>query len=266
MLVRCGRLRFMSTLNGRTAFVTGGGRGIGRAIALTLSGAGAAVAVVGRRRAALDAVCATIAARGGQALAVTCDIGDAAQVSAAFATVRVALGPCDILVNNAGITYSAKFADTDDALWDQVMRVNLYGAYYCAKAAVPAMIERGGGRIINVASMAAVVGMPFSAGYSAAKHGLLGLTRSLALELQRYGITTNAICPAWVETDMLADAINALAVKTGRSTTEARAALLARGGQRSAITPEEVAIATLRLAGPDGAMINGEAIMLPATP
>ncbi len=252
----------MSTLNGKTAVVTGGGRGIGKAIALTFAGAGAAVAVAGRNRAALDAVCATIAARGGRAVAVVCDVADAAQVYAAFDTARAALGPCDILVNNAGVTYSARFADTDDALWDQVVRVNLHGAYYCCKAVVPTMIDHGGGRIINIASMAAVVGMPFSVAYSAAKHGLLGLTRSLALELQRYHITANAICPAWVETDMMAGAIDALVEKTGRSRDEARAALLARGGQQRSISPEEVAVAALRLAGPDGATISGEAIML----
>lgn len=252
----------MSTLNEKTAFITGGGRGIGRAIALTFSGAGATVVVAGRNREALDDVCATIEQRGGRAVAVTCDVADPTQVYAAVSTARAAVGPFDILVNNAGITYSAKLTDTDDALWERIIQVNLNGAYYCCKAIVPDMIARGGGRIINIASMAALVGMPFSAAYSAAKHGLLGLTRSLALELQRYHITANAICPAWVDTDMMTNAINALAVKTGRTPEEAREALLSRGGQQRAMSPEEVAITALRLAGPDGAATTGEAIVL----
>lgn len=252
----------MSTLNEKTAFITGGGRGIGRAIALTFAGAGAAVAVAGRNRETLEDVCAIIEQRGGRAVAVLCDVADAMQVYTAVSIARAALGPFDILVNNAGITYSAKLTDTDDALWERVIQVNLNGAYYCCKAIVPDMIARGGGRIINIASMASLVGMPFSAAYSAAKHGLLGLTRSLALELQRYHITSNAICPAWVDTDMMAEAINALAAKTGRTPEEAREALLSRGGQQRAMSPEEVAIAALRLAGPDGAATNGETIVL----
>ncbi|MFQ3681678.1 SDR family NAD(P)-dependent oxidoreductase [Roseiflexus sp.] len=252
----------MSTLNEKTAFITGGGRGIGRAIALTFAGAGAAVAVAGRNRETLEDVCAIIEQRGGRAVAVLCDVADAMQVYTAISTARAALGPFDILVNNAGITYSAKLTDTDDALWERVIQVNLNGAYYCCKAIVPDMIARGGGRIINIASMASLVGMPFSAAYSAAKHGLLGLTRSLALELQRYHITSNAICPAWVDTDMMAEAINALAAKTGRTPEEAREALLSRGGQQRAMSPEEVAIAALRLAGPDGTATNGETIVL----
>ncbi len=153
----------MSTLNEKTAFITGGGRGIGRAIALTFAGAGAAVAVAGRNRETLEDVCAIIEQRGGRAVAVMCDVADAMQVYTAVSTARAALGPFDILVNNAGITYSAKLTDTDDALWERVIQVNLNGAYYCCKAIVPDMIARGGGRIINIASMASLVGMPFSA-------------------------------------------------------------------------------------------------------
>ena len=244
------------------AIVTGGGRGIGRAIALALAEAGAAVVVTGRDAAKLETSRAEIAAFGGQALALGCDVTDSGAVAAAFAQARAALGPIDILVNNAGITASIKFAETDDATWDQIMRVNATGSFYCCRAAVPDMIERGWGRIINIASYAALSGIPYSSAYSASKHAVLGLTRSLALELARYNITANAICPGWVETDMVQAAVDNIVAKTGRSADEARASILGLAGQRRMIDPGEVAAVALRLAGPDGANISGEAITI----
>ena len=242
--------------------MTGGGRGIGRAIALALAGAGAAVVVTGRDMANLDAVRAEIAASGRQALALGCDVADSGAVAAAFAQARAALGPIDILVNNAGITASIKFAETDDATWDQIMRVNATGSFYCCRAAVPDMIERGWGRIINIASYAALSGIPYSSAYSASKHAVLGLTRSLALDLARYNITANAICPGWVETDMVQATVDNIIAKTGRSADEARASILALAGQRRMIEPGEVAAVALRLAGPEGANTSGEAITI----
>ena len=252
----------MSVLDGRVALVTGGGRGIGRAVALALAASGAAVAVTGRDAARLGAVCDEIAAGGGVALALQCDVAEASAVAQAFARARERLGPIDILVNNAGITASVKFAETDDALWERIIQVNLNGPYYCCKAVVPQMIARKWGRIINIASIGALQGMPFSSAYSASKHGLLGLTRSLALELARFGITANAICPGWVETDMFRESVANLVEKTGRSAPAARDDLLALGGQQRAITPEEVAAAALRLAGPQGDTVSGQAIMI----
>ncbi len=251
----------MSTLAGRVAVVTGGGRGIGRAIALALAGHGAAVAVAGRDTARLAAVRAEIEARGGTALALGCDVTDSAAVARAFAEASAQLGPIDILVNNAGITASVKLAEMDDASWEQIMRVNVTGPFFCCRAAVPSMQARGWGRIINVASYAAIHGIPFSAAYSASKHALLGLTRSLALELGRAGITANALCPGWVESDMLDQSVANIMAKTGRSADDARAAMLALAGQPRTLTPEEVAAAALRLAGPAGDTINGQAIM-----
>ncbi|MBK9711503.1 MAG: SDR family oxidoreductase [Kouleothrix sp.] len=252
----------MSVLEGKVALVTGGGRGIGRALALALAGAGAAVAVTGRDAGRLDEVCAQIEAGGGRALPLVCDVAEPAAVGGAFAQARAALGPIDILVNNAGITASVKLQEMDDALWERIIRVNLNGPFYCCKAAAPDMIARRWGRIINIASIGALQGMPFSSAYSASKHGLLGLTRSLALELARYNITANAICPGWVETDMFQESVANLVEKTGRSSESARGDLLALGGQQRAIAPEEVAAAALRLAGPEGDRTSGQAITI----
>ncbi|HEX9369982.1 MAG TPA: SDR family NAD(P)-dependent oxidoreductase, partial [Roseiflexaceae bacterium] len=220
--------------------------------------AGAAVAVAGRDMARLAEARDAIEACGGAALALACDVADSASVRGAFAHARAELGPIDILVNNAGITASVKFAETDDALWERIIQINLNGAYYCCKAVVPDMVARGWGRIINIASLGALQGMPYSSAYSASKHGLLGLTRSLALE--RSNITANAVCPGWVDTDMLRDSVANLVAKTGRGAYDARANLLAAGGQARAITPEEVAAVALRLAGPEGDVTNGQAI------
>jgi NAD(P)-dependent dehydrogenase (short-subunit alcohol dehydrogenase family) len=140
--------------------------------------------------------------------------------------------------------------------------VNATGPFFCCREALPDMIERGWGRIINVASTAALSGIPYSAAYSASKHALLGLTRSLALELARQNITANALCPGWVETDMLRDAVANIVEKTGRTPEDARQRVLALGGQRRVITPEEVAAKALWLAGPDGANTNGQAIAI----
>lgn len=252
----------MTVLQGKVALVTGGGRGIGRAIALALASAGAAVAITGRDAERLAAVQAEIAATGRAALALPGDVSDSAVVNRAFAEARAALGPIDILVNNAGITASVKFAETDDATWERIMRVNANGPFFCCRAAAPDMIARKWGRIINIASYAGLSGIPFSSAYSASKHALVGLTRSLALELARYNITANAICPGWVETDMVRDAVANIVEKTGRSEGEARAGILALAGQHRVIAPEEVAAEALRLASPSGDGVSGEAILI----
>ena len=251
----------MPILDGRVAVVTGGGRGIGRAIALLLAPNGAAVALTGRNGERLEAVAAEIGALGGCALAQTGDVSDHQQVRATFDAIRAQLGPVDILVNNAGTTASNKFVNTDDETWERIMRVNATGPFYCCREVIPAMIERRWGRIINIASVAGLHGLPYSAAYSASKHALLGLTRSIALEHASYGITANAICPGWTETDMLADSLGTIVARTGRTLDEARASILAMSGQSRFVRAEEVAAAALELARPD-LQANGQAVVL----
>ena len=252
----------MGKLDGRIALVTGGGRGIGRAIAVELADAGASVVVTGRNMANLKETSSAIGVRGGKCLALTCDVGDRDSVRSTFEQIRSALGSVDILINNAGITYSRKLHETPDDIWEQIIQTNVNGTFYCCKAALPDMIEKRWGRIITIASIAGLGGVPFSSAYSASKHGQLGLTRSLALEVARHNIAVNAICPGWVETDMLEDSIANIVRITGRTAEEARADLLKLGGQARAVTPQEVAAEALRLASLEDVKTTGQAITL----
>jgi len=250
----------MSQLEEKVALVTGGGRGIGRTIALALARAGASVVVIGRNMTYLEETRVAISQGGTKAMALTCDIADKVAVRDAFDKIRAVMGAVDILVNNAGITYSRKFHETPDDVWEQIMQTNVNGTFYCCKAAVPDMISKRWGRIITIASIAALSGLPFSSAYSASKHAQLGLTRTLALEVARYNIAVNAICPGWVETDMLEEAIANIVKMTGRTPEEARADLLKLSGQARAVKPEEVADEVLRLATADDAGMTGQAI------
>jgi NAD(P)-dependent dehydrogenase (short-subunit alcohol dehydrogenase family) len=183
-------------------------------------------------------------------------------VKSIFEQTQAQLGPINILVNNAGITYSKKFHETPDEVWEQIIQTNVNGMFYCCKAAIPEMIIHNWGRIITIASIAALSGLPYSSAYSASKHAQLGLTRTLALEMARYNIAVNAICPGWVETDMLEETIKNVMQTTGRSSQEARAAILKLSGQSRAIIPQEVAAETLRLACLEDATFTGQAITL----
>jgi 3-hydroxybutyrate dehydrogenase len=242
-------------LKGQHAVVTGGGRGIGAAIAAALAEQGAALTLMGRDRARLEARARELAAR-----AVTVDIADADSVVAAFSRATAAGGPVHILVNNAGVAASAPFARTDLALWSQMLGVNLTGTYLCCRQVLPGMLDLGVGRIVNIASSAGLTGYAYVTAYCAAKHGVIGLTRALALETARHNVTVNAVCPGYTDTDMVAEAVANIVDRTGKSEEQARAALVSHNPQQRLVQPEEVANAVLWLCMAGSAAITGQAI------
>ena len=249
-------------LQDRIALVTGGGRGIGRAIALAFASEGAGIVVASRTLAQVEGVAQEITDQfHSKALAIACDVSDVKSVEAMFARTAEFFGRgVDILVNNAGIAESAPIGKTDDELWNRHLAINLSGSFYCTRAALPAMAERGWGRIINMASIAGKTGAPYIAAYSASKHGLLGLTRSTALEVAAKGITANAICPGYVDTEMTSRGVENITRKTGRSAEEAMEAIRRMSPQNRLVTSEEVAALALLLASEEGGAINGQAI------
>jgi NAD(P)-dependent dehydrogenase (short-subunit alcohol dehydrogenase family) len=244
----------------RRALVTGASRGIGRSIALALAAAGADVALSARSPTDLEQVAAEVRAYGRRALAVPCDITDPAQVERMAANVADEYGGVDILVNNAGAAASHKFIGHPDELWHQMLAVNLTSAYYVCKAIVPQMVAQGSGRIIMVASIAAKAGARYIAAYTAAKHGVLGLTRALASELVGSGITVNAICPGYVDTPMTDGTIANMVARTRMTEAQAREALEQISPQRRLIAPEEVAALAVYLAQDISRGITGQAI------
>jgi 3-hydroxybutyrate dehydrogenase len=247
----------MSGLAGRTALVTGGGRGIGRAIALDLAAAGARVAVAARTAADVDAVSREA---GSSAIALTADVSDPASVRAMFAAARKALGDIDILVNGAGVAPSAPLVKTTDEQWRQAIEINLSGAFYCVREALPSMTARGWGRVVNIASIAGKTGTPYIAAYAASKHGLLGLTKVAALECAARGVTVNAVCPGYVDTPMTDESIRRVVEKTGLAAAEVRKRLEDSSPQKRLYTAGEVSALVLFLCGDAAAGINGQAL------
>jgi NAD(P)-dependent dehydrogenase (short-subunit alcohol dehydrogenase family) len=234
-------------LAGKHALVTGGARGIGAAITQALAAHGARVTILGRNPNPAQ-------------MYVSADVTDPEAVARAFEEARMQSGQIDILVNNAGQANSAPFLKTDLALWRRMMAVNLDGTFHCIQAALPGMLESGWGRIVNIASTAGITGYGYVSAYCAAKHGVVGLTRALALELATKGVSVNAVCPGFTETDMLNETVANIVAKTGRTPDQARADLAARNPQKRLIQPAEVANAVAWLCLPASDAITGQTI------
>ena len=249
------------SLDNRHVLITGAGTGIGAAIATVFAKAGGRVSLAGRRRDPLTALQASLGADRAHAIA-DFDVTDADKVRAGVAAARRAFGPIDILINNAGEAPSAPFMKTDLATWNKVLAVNLTGAYLVTKEIVPDMIDKRAGCVINIASTAGLVGYAYVSAYVAAKHGVIGLTRSLALEFARAGITVNAVCPGYTETPMFEQAVANIVAKTKRSAEDARATLASSNPQGRVITPQEVAETVLWLASSAAQSITGQAIAI----
>lgn len=248
-------------LAGQHALITGATRGIGAAIADTLGRLGADLTLIGRDRDTLDERAGHIAAECGVKVHVeAADVSDERAIAKAFEAAAAANGPVSVLVNNAGSGKSAPFHKMERTLWDSMIAVNLTGTFICMQAALPAMLEAENGRIINIASTAGLIGYGYVSAYCAAKHAVVGLTRSLALETAKKGVTVNAVCPGYTETDMVRDTIDNIVEKTGRSVEDATAELAASNPQGRLIQPWEVAETVGWLALPASASITGQSI------
>ena len=248
----------MADLAGKHALVTGGGSGIGEAVALALAEAGAAVTIAGRREEALAAV----AGRAGDIAAVAADVADRDSVAALFRAMAHAGAAPDVVVAGAGFVESMSFARMDPAVWQATLDVNLTGVFLTWQAALPAMLERGWGRLIAIASTAGLKGYPYVSAYCAAKHGVVGLARALALEVADRGVTVNAVCPGYTETPLLERSIRIIMDRTGRSREEAVGALSASNPMGRLIQPGEIAGTVLWLCRPGSESVTGQPVSI----
>lgn len=243
------------------ALITGAGSGIGAAIATTLAANGYRVSLLGRRLKALEVTAAAISP-GDSRQCIGCDVTDEDSVTSAFAQAEAGFGAIDVLVNCAGAAPTAPFHKLSVSAWQQVMDVNLNGVFHCCAQVVNGMRERNAGRIINIASTASLKGYAYVSAYCAAKHGVLGLTRALALELAQQGITVNAVCPGYTDTDIVRNAVATIVAKTGRSEAEALRQFTATNPQGRLIEPREVADTVLWLCSDSARSITGQAISI----
>jgi 3-hydroxybutyrate dehydrogenase len=250
------------TLAGRTAVITGGGRGVGAASAERLAGAGAAVLLAARTTSEVERVAASLRAKGATAHATTCDVADPASIERLGEHARETLGHVDILVNNAGVAFGAPIHKTSLDDWSRILTVNATGAFLCLRTFLPAMAERRWGRVVNIASTAAITGSRYMAAYCASKHALVGLTRAAAAEVADRGVTVNAVCPGYLRTEMTTETIARIVQTTGRTEEQALQAILQTTPQRRLIEADEVADAVLYLCGEGARGVNGEALLI----
>lgn len=249
-------------LEGKTVVITGGGRGIGAAVARALSAEGASVVVSARSLAEIQAVASDLGGEERGAWAVACDVTDPSQVRALEAQAIGHLGHVDILVNNAGIADSAPLKNTTLETWNRLMAVNATGTFLCTQVFLPAMIDRGWGRVVNVVSIAGKIGGAYMAAYSASKHAALGFTRSIAAEVAATGVTVNAVCPGFVNTPMTDESVARIVDKTGSDAQRARQQLEKMSPQKRLLEPEEVAYQVLALCDPRAQGVNGQGVVL----
>lgn len=249
-------------LAGRYAVVTGGGRGIGAACAQALAQAGAAVLVAARSEQQVEAVAATVQERGGTAVSCAVDVTDPESVAALARYAYANLGEVDILVNNAGIASSAPIHRLELEDWNRMIDVNATGTFLCTRAFLPGMVRAGWGRVVNVASVAGLQGAPYIAAYTASKHAVIGFTRAAAIEVASKGVTVNAVCPGYVDTDMTRQSVATIVEKTGKTEAEALAALVGTTPLGRLIRPDEVAHAVVSLCHDRAGATNGQALVL----
>ncbi len=249
-------------LVGKKAVITGGGRGIGKAVARTLCEAGASVLVASRTTAQVEAVAAELASAGHDARFAKLDVTDERSVQALAAEANDKLGQVDILVNNAGIATSAPVKAQSLEEWNHVMAVNATGTFLCTQAFVTDMAARGWGRVVNIASIASRMGAPYISAYTASKHAVLGFTRAVAAEVAKKGVTVNAVCPGYVDTEMTIESVERVMKQTQLGREDALAAILRTASQTRLITPSEVAFVVASLCNEKAGGINGQAVVV----